>query len=214
LEASAPKVPKIKAAVDMILATGKSGYSTCVQYQDDPACRHLNYIDKFMRAKLSVKHHVVMVKEGKVEPFNSEQGPGDIHEFISNRLPDEFYYYLSRGVIGPRVLNWLVSGQITISPPLDLGESNEYHQLVRDQLNPIRGSILKMLATANHRFYQYRSYTVKCWFDRDSAALPTINVREIEDVKPIVEKWNVHENIYGPEKNKYLVRMHFAILTC
>jgi hypothetical protein len=202
---------RLKAAVDLIMGTtGKTGYVVCLQYQDEPAGQYPDepsgrvYLDKYMRAKLSVKHHVVMTKDGKVEPFNAESAPGDIHEFISNRLPDEFYYYLSRGVIGPRVLNWMVSGQIFIAPPLDLGESPDYQHLIKDQLNPIRSTTLKLLASANHRFYQHSKYTVRCWFE-PTRELSPFEIKDIEDPGDKVYKWNVHEAIYGPEKNKYLV---------
>ncbi|MBM6387600.1 MAG: hypothetical protein JSY10_27070 [Paenibacillus sp.] len=35
--------------------------------------------------------------------MNVENAPNDIHEFIGYRLPDEIYYYLMRGLIGPQV---------------------------------------------------------------------------------------------------------------
>jgi hypothetical protein len=46
----------------------------------------------------------VLTDEGEVKPLNIEQAPNDIHEFIGYRLPDEVYYYLVRGLIGPQVL--------------------------------------------------------------------------------------------------------------
>lgn len=44
-----------------------------------------------------------MNEDGEVRPMNIEHVPNDIHEFIGYRLPDEVYYYLMRGLIGPQV---------------------------------------------------------------------------------------------------------------
>ncbi|KAJ7604397.1 XPG I-region protein [Roridomyces roridus] len=52
--------------------------------------------------------------------------PTDLHEVFTHRLPDEVFYYLSRGLLGPQALVWLTTGQITEGPPLDNGETTEY----------------------------------------------------------------------------------------
>jgi hypothetical protein len=198
------RIAKLKAAVDMVVTNGRGGYGVCKQYADDPAVSSTNYIEKYMKARLSVKHHVVMTKDGKVEPLNAESAPSDTHEFISYRVGEELYYYISRGVLSPRVVNWMVSEQILVAPPLDLGESQEYRQLVKEQLNPIREKTLKLLAMTNHRFYQNNTETVRCWFLSENES-PTLDLKSVENPTQLVASWNVNEDIYGPEKNKYLV---------
>lgn len=36
--------------------------------------------------------------------------PQDLHEVFTHRLPDEIYFYLSRGLLSPHALIWLTSG--------------------------------------------------------------------------------------------------------
>lgn len=48
-----------------------------------------------------------MTDEGEVKPLNIEHAPNDIHEFIGYRLPDELYYYLMNGLIGPQVYTYI-----------------------------------------------------------------------------------------------------------
>jgi hypothetical protein len=128
-----------------------------------------------------------------------------MHEFIGQRLPEELYFYLSKGVIGPRVLNWRTFGEILEHPPLDNGDSEEYRTLVRDQLNDIRTSAVSLLSYSLHRVYQHKDVNIRCWFDKDNPK--TIRVRDVENPRPIVELWNVHEKVFGPELNKFQVSL-------
>jgi hypothetical protein len=36
--------------------------------------------------------------------------PQDLHDVFTHRLPDEVYFYLSRGLLSPHALIWLTSG--------------------------------------------------------------------------------------------------------
>src|SRR6201999_4284968 len=120
LETAASRKPyKVKAAVDMIMSMGKSGHAVCVQYEDDPQCRVMRYLDRYRKARLAIKHHIYMNEDGKAEPLDQENAPFDVHEFMSSRLPDEIYFYLSKGIIGPRLLNWMTSMEIIEPQPVD-----------------------------------------------------------------------------------------------
>jgi hypothetical protein len=203
----ARKQAKIKAAVDMIMSMGKTGHSVALNYKDDPQCRAIDYLDRFRRVRLAIRHHVVLTSGGKVEPFDVQHAPGDMHEFIGQRLPEELYFYLSKGVIGPRVLNWRTFGEILEHPPLDNGDSEEYRALVRDQLNDIRTSAISLLSFSLHRVYIHKDVNIRCWFDKENPT--TISIREVENPKPIVEAWNVPEKVFGPELNKFQVSFEF-----
>jgi hypothetical protein len=203
---SSRKQPKVKSAMEMIMNLGKSGYTACLHYENDPQCQALKYLDKYCRVRSSIKFHVVLNKDGKVEPFEVQNAPGDVHEFISSRLNDELYFYLSKGVIGSRVLNWITSGEILEQPPLDGGESEDYRSLVRDQLREVRASCLSLLASTVHRFYGHRDIKLRYWFDKDNDS-DVISMKDLEDPVPIIREWNVREDVYGPEKNNHWVRV-------
>ncbi|KAJ7605593.1 XPG I-region protein [Roridomyces roridus] len=86
--------------------------------------------------------------------------PTDLHEVFTHRLPDEVFYYLSRGLLGPQALVWLTTGQITEGPPLDNGETTEYKRFVKEvvtdgQTGP-RATALALLSSVAHPFWANR----------------------------------------------------------
>lgn len=82
----------------------KTGFNAIQAYSDNPTISKTNYIDTFCRTRCAIKYHLVMNEDCEVKPMNIEHAPNDIHEFIGYRLPDELYYYLMRGLIGPQVI--------------------------------------------------------------------------------------------------------------
>ena len=160
------KSDTIRDSITMMFAFNRSVTAVCTHYQDDAQVQQMGYLDKYKRGRLAVKHHVIFTDDGKVEPLDVEHAPFDVHEFIGQRLPEELYFYLSKGVVGPNVLNWITSGELLEMPPLDNGESEEYHRLVRDQLPPIRAQALSLLSQTLHFYYHRKDVTVRFWFDK------------------------------------------------
>lgn len=81
----------------------KTGFNAVQAYSDNPTIAKTHYIDIFCRTRCAVKYHLIINEHGEVKPMHIENAPNDIHEFIGYRLPDEIYYYLMRGLIGPQV---------------------------------------------------------------------------------------------------------------
>ncbi|KAI9860754.1 MAG: hypothetical protein M1813_005677 [Trichoglossum hirsutum] len=162
------KSDTIRDSITMMFAFNRSVTAVCTHYQDDAQVQQMGYLDKYKRGRLAVKHHVVFTEDGKVEPLDVEHAPFDVHEFIGQRLPEELYFYLSKGVVGPNVLNWITSGELLEMPPLDNGDSEEYRRLVRDQLSPIRTQALSLLSQTLHFYYHRKDVTVRFWFDKKS----------------------------------------------
>jgi hypothetical protein len=188
---------RMKKAVDMIVNLGQgSGYNVCAHYQDDPVFHRSGYLDRYKRARLAVKHHPVLLSDGRVDPLESKRVPNDVIEIIGQRLSEELYFYVSKGILGPRILNWRTSGEILEPPPLDGGESSEYRGLVRDQLTEVRTSAIALLSYSLHRVYQHKGLNLRCWFDKDSPKV--INMKDIENPVPHTSKWNVHEDVFNP----------------
>jgi hypothetical protein len=203
LESNQRKPVNVKTAVDMIRSMGNSGYAVCLQYKDETQSRQMKYLDRYRKARLAVKHHVYMNEDGKVESLDMENAPFDVHEFISSRLQDEIYFFLSKGIIGPRLLNWMTSEEIIESQPVDNGEALEYRNLIKDKLLPARSTSLAVLSTTLHRFYQHKKVKLRCWFEDSSDQ--EIAIADLDKPTSILSSWNCHENIYGLEKNKYWV---------
>ena len=177
---------------ELIESTGGSVARLCAQYPAIPSIKDA-YLDQYKKAATRVEHHVVMTAEGDVEIMNKENAPDDVHECIGLRLPEELYLYLSRGMLRPRVLNWLTSGRIVIAQPLTGGDGKNYQELVKTQLEPLRRQALKLLTEPIHRYYQSRDMTTTLWFD------PTYegkyNMKEVPSTKEALSKWNVKNDL-------------------
>lgn len=164
---------------------------------------HAPYLEKFKKARAAIKHHVVLHVDGKVEPMNPEDSPNDVHEFIGQRLPEELYFYLSRGLIGPQVLDMITSFQYVQVAPLDNNESEEYKKFLT-HLNSLRVESLALLTKNMHGYWKTREVKVYCWFDPANPK-STLIPKEIQPPSDSVQDWNVRESIWGPEMDKQKV---------
>jgi hypothetical protein len=191
------KQPKIKGAADMVMRLGGgNGHSVCLNFEKDPMFRSLDYLNRYRKARLAVKHHVVLLQNGAVEPFELKHVPNDIHECIGHQLPEELYFYLSKGIIGPRVLNWRTSNDIVEPPPLDGGDSEEYRKLVGEQLTETRTMTIGLLSRSLHRFNLHTEMNLRSWFDKEKVKV--ISMGNSEDSRKLVDNWNVHGDVFGP----------------
>jgi hypothetical protein len=191
---------KPHGAIEMIMNGGRSGMSVVLSNKDDPSLKNTDYLDRYQRARLSIKHHPVLTEDGRVKPNDEHQLPSDSHEFIGQQLPEELYYYLSRGLINTRILNWRATSEIIEVPPTDGGENSEYQQLVSSKLIPLRTTAINLLSSSLHNWFQHKDLTLKCWF-RDSKNQPhtsTISMKNMPDWKTIVATWNVREETFKP----------------
>lgn len=189
----------IRSAVDLMKSHGYSGISVCTQLQDEPALQTLQYLDRYRKSRLAVKHQVILTVAGNVEPLTQKNIPNDFHEVIGQRLPEELYYYLSKGVIGPRILNQITSQQIHETAPADGGDSEEYRALVRERLNPIRISTLSLLSRTLTRAYQHRDIKLRYWFDPTSVS--TISHTDLLSPSHVLNKWNVPGELLSDNVN-------------
>ncbi|KAI9666827.1 MAG: hypothetical protein M1829_005630 [Trizodia sp. TS-e1964] len=201
---AAQKSDILRDITNMMNTLGRSVTSLCAHYQDEGGIQRMNYLDKYRRGRMAVKHHIILTSDGMLMPLDLENAPADFHEFIGRRLPDELYFYLSKGTIGPRVMNWLASGEIIEIPPLEGGPSPVYQTLVRDMLAPLRSEALSLLSQGIHRYFHRKEakVAVKSWFEADRV--------EILDYKALVptpyervSAWNVKESSFKPLESKF-----------
>ena len=182
---------------------GRSGNSVVLNGQDDPRVKQINYVDRYRRARLAVRHHPVLTAEGKVEPLVSGQLPNDPHEFIGQRLPDEVLFYMSRGLINSRILTWRATSEIVEAPPIDGGESAEYRALVSAKLTELRTTAINLLSSSLHNWYQHKDIDLKCWFQGDQST--TVSMKALPEFRKIVDTWNVKEATFKDVVAKHQV---------
>lgn len=188
-----PSIPgkplNIRDSLTMFNVAGRNALALCAQFEDDRRVQDLQYTDRYKRAFLAVKHHVFMDVEGRVEPMDAENIPSDVHELISQRLPDELYFYLSKGILSAKIPNYLTSGEVLVSLPLGAEDTTIYRRTVSDVLNPIRAQSIGLLSNSMHRFYQNKVINVRTWYDERSDKL--INLRFLPSVKDAVQSWKL-----------------------
>ena len=195
----------IRDVVSLIMSCGRSLTQVCAQYSTDPTLKDIDYVDRYKRALTIIRHHIVITKEGDIETLDKENAPYDAHNCIGQRLPEELNMYLSRGMIQPRVLNWLTSGTIYVTAPYDGGDSPEYQNLVKTQLEPMRKQALSLLADHVHRYYQRKEITTKLWFDQEYET--SFNIKDLlPSPKEALSKWNVKGDLILEQRRKLEVR--------
>ncbi|KAL8974722.1 MAG: hypothetical protein Q9197_001053 [Variospora fuerteventurae] len=186
----------IRDVVHLLASYGRSVVNLCNQYPEDeqvPRATYLNYLDQFKRALTGIRHHVVITVEGDIEALDKEIAPSDLHYCVGQRLPEELNMYLSRGLVQPRVLNWLASGTILMLAPYEGGDSQVYQNLIQVQLEPIKKQALSLLADSVHRYYQRKEITTKYWFDLTSET--KFNIKDLlPSPKSSISAWNVQED--------------------
>lgn len=114
-----------------------------------------------------MRHHPVLTDEGRVEPMNAAHAPTDIHDFIGPRLPDEVYYYNSRGLISDAPLNTLVCGYGAEYSPLCNGETHEYRNFLTTDIMKMKAQTFALLKVKLNTFYD-RKILIVHWYDSGS----------------------------------------------
>lgn len=179
-----------KATVDMVKFY-KTGHATVSALAEHPGVKMTGYLEQFARARTLIKYSLILTAEGSVQPLpiacsNIPSGPhhphhpqpivtaadvpSDLADIFTNRLPDEVYFYLSRGLLSPQSLVWLTSGQILEPPPLDNGETTEYRRFVKEvvtdgQTGP-RATAIALISSVLNSYWNNRRITGNFWFEQ------------------------------------------------
>lgn len=177
----------LKPVIDMVRHY-KSGFGAVSAFQDHQGVKQTHYVEQFARTRSMIKFSLILATDGIVVPLPlalnataPPQGgsthhtttvadiPRDLEDIFTSHLPDEVYFYLSRGLIGPQALIWLTSGQIVENPPLDNGETGEYKRFVKEVLTEgtsgPRATALALVSNVLHPSWQQKKVQPWFWFD-------------------------------------------------
>ncbi|ORY21248.1 temperature dependent protein affecting M2 dsRNA replication-domain-containing protein [Naematelia encephala] len=168
----------LKTVLDL-LRVYKSGIAACTSLRGDPNLKAAGYTESFMRARLSVKYSLVLTTDGTCTPLPLVQPPSptqqitpsdvpaDLEEIFSQRLPDELYFLVCRGVVSPVVVGWLSSGMIVESQPL--ADNNDYRRFIKDVVTEghtaPRCTTLALLVDALHPDWKRRRVAAHYYFE-------------------------------------------------
>jgi hypothetical protein len=198
----------VRDALTLYNSAGRNVLTLCTQFEEDRRVQDLQYLDRYKRAYMTVKHHVYMAIDGKVGPLDPDHASSDMHELIGQRLPEELYFYLSKGLIGANVPNYLTSGEVVIPLPLGVEDSDVYRRLASDLLMPVRTQAICLLSNSLHRFYQTKVITVQNWFGETSDS-QSINLKALPSVKETIQSWRIPESQLPDSVKKLQVSFHY-----
>lgn len=190
LERPPNKTVTIHDAITSLNQTGGSVLQLCQIWRDDQVVQQLDYADRYKKGLMSIRHHIVLDNNGSVAPLDFEHAPGDVHAFVGQNLPEELFFYVSKGLIGPEALNWLTHGEVSLTLPNGVLDTQPYGRLLNEQLSPIRSSALKILSEPLNRYYQSRQVTLKTWDGRNTSDY-TVNLRDEPNLGQTLSQWRI-----------------------
>jgi hypothetical protein len=189
-----PKGTTIQDAVSMLNSQNRSVLQLCHVYRDDPLMVDSQYTDTYKKAIMSLRHHIAMETSGSVAIMNFDFAPGNVHEYVGQNLPQELFFYMSRGIIGPELPNWLTHDHIDLVVAPGVVETASYRQLVYEQLNPLRAQSLKLISDNLNNYYRYRTVKIHGWDDQPRDDL-TIQLRNEASLKDKIVSWKVKDDL-------------------
>jgi Temperature dependent protein affecting M2 dsRNA replication len=178
----------------------------CSLYPHDEHLSHSNWEDRFIRAHVAIHHMPILIGRDTVKPRSAlDQGrfgriPNSLHDIVGLTLPEELLFYLYQGMIGPRVLNWLISGKVMVYAPLAGGDASVYRTLVKDQLAEWRRQALGILVSSINRYFQIRDVKTTYWFGESGESF---NMKNATSSQPILSTWRVKKGVLQEEAKKH-----------
>jgi hypothetical protein len=152
-------------AINLLRTSEKSVTNTCSAFRDILDKHDPRWLDKYRKAKMLVKHCVTVEDSGRINVREYDSLTSDNVEYLGLQLPAELYHYLSKALIGPRLMNSFVSLESIVFPTLDGVVSDEYKHLVTRELVKLKEESAALIASRIHRGYQYKDINTKFWFD-------------------------------------------------
>ena len=159
-------------------------------YQYDERAQVTEYEDKFTKAFIVINNMPVVVNmyttvpRSTLDPNRLGSVPRNLHEIAGLCFPQELFFYLYIGLIGPRVMNWFVKGEIRLFAPMAGEETPQYRTLVKKTLKPFREQAAALLAYSINRWFLHREITTTCWFDNSKESLKCQQLTSVKDKVP------------------------------
>ncbi|TIA87371.1 hypothetical protein E3P99_03205 [Wallemia hederae] len=197
----------------------KSGWAAVqnfIQTQQSNGHDSSYYVDQYQKAVIILKFSFVLsAEEGRILPLplaipppppqpalSSADVPSDLGDVFSPRLPDEVYFHLCRGLVGPWAINTLAQGGFQEMPPLCNGETHDYKNFVKDYITESnfgpRAVAIALIASALHPFWRNRQVHAHYYFHGQSTLVPH-NSSTTTDLIKRIEHWNVPSSIIEDE---------------
>ncbi|KAI9640216.1 hypothetical protein NHQ30_011454 [Ciborinia camelliae] len=180
-------------AINLLRTSEKSVSATCAAFGDILNVRDRDWLDKYRKAKMGIKHCVTVAADGSIHISDFDHLTGDNHEYLGLQLPAELYSYLQNDVIGPRLMNTFNSLEYHVLPTLDGFVSDEYRKLITESLLPLKETSAALIAPRMHRGFLYKDITMRLWFDDNNK--PKLNHKRLQpQTNDLVDLWGVKDS--------------------
>ncbi|SCU88258.1 LADA_0E09120g1_1 [Lachancea dasiensis] len=183
-----PSQQLFEIALEMVMNSGTDFYA--YQLVNPIKSESTLSVARYQKGVSALRYMPVLKENGKVELYSSsernEEGvispsdssppsstgsldaiPNDVHDVVAQRLPHEYYFYRSVGLISGNVLDAITTGIYAEEPPLDGGSSNSYRQLVRNSVDIFKNKEINQLTQPINRYYQIKPIKQVKWFTPD-----------------------------------------------
>lgn len=154
------------------------------------------YITEMVKSHSTVSTFMNDVKEVNENEEESRKTPielnipTEIHNVLSQRLPSELYFYLSVGLMPPKVLEAIALNSLSVRPPLEGGLCEEYRALVTSTFtNNVLDAQFNLVTQLLARYYQVKRIPVDYWFTDD---IHNLNSRMSTSVSTRLNLWNLN----------------------
>lgn len=169
-----------------------------------------DYADRYKKAVMTIRYHVVMTADGHVQPTALDRAPGDVHAFIGFRMPDELNVYLWRGLTGPQIMDWISTREIDLALPGGVQDCEPYRKLVIRDLEVLRFQSIRLLSQSMNRYYQTQPIKTRTWTGQETSNTPSNE----EDLKAKVSTWRVPDNVMPSTKQARQPSVHACLKVC
>ena len=184
--------PTLVDAYNLLRTHSKSITATCQSFSDILKAVDPDWLDKFRKAKMAVDHCVTAHVDGSVNVRSYDNLTEDHVKYLGYQLPSELYHYLSKALIGPRIMNCFNNSlQSVVFPTLDGENSDEYRRLVSQSLVPIKEATAAIIAGRINRWYGVNQVTMKYWFDPRLETALTRSIHLQPHPNEIADTWLV-----------------------
>ncbi|GAA6002771.1 hypothetical protein JCM10207_007668 [Rhodosporidiobolus poonsookiae] len=210
-----PRDFQLASVVNVIKQRG-SGVNAVLAFKDWAPVFQTNYPDAFARARCMIKFSLVLVAhEGRVLPLplvapppaplgpSSQQPPQiltaadvpvDLGEIFSSHFPDEVYYQLFRGLMGPQVVAPLATGHVMEQTPL-CGGTPEYERFIKaltELPQSPRCVSLALVSNVLHPLWSKKPISALYYFQPNSESIIPHSTQSTQAFIESVSKWNVN----------------------
>ncbi|KAF8978452.1 hypothetical protein BGZ46_006454 [Entomortierella lignicola] len=167
------------------------------------------YVDAFTRVRCAMRHHPILTDDGRVEPLNADTAPNDLHECIGFHLPDELYYYISRGLISDSALNALLCFYGAEFSPLCNGETKEYRNLISEDIIKIKAQTMTLIQSRLNKYYEHKVAVIH-WYENNQSTSHEIK----PDLAPVkvadISNWRSSKSVDNELKKAGIKTPNFA----